>query len=100
MATVGNGWPVIDVRTNQTADTGYTVTVYLRIPDELATEIDGGCCCEYCKAHPMETPRWDTLAVCDSRTDHSWSVHYPDPRPITPIERKAIEARRSARTRV
>jgi len=100
MATIGNGWPVIDVRgAGAAVDKGriqYSVTVYLRIPRELATPIDGGCSCTYCTAHPDEVPRWDTLAVCDVPGDHSWTVHYPDPRRQTIADRTAREARARA----
>jgi hypothetical protein len=70
---IGNGWPVIDVR----RDANDRVTIYLRIPADLATPIDGGCACDWCKAHPANTPTWDCLAVCDTHGDHSWTVHYP-----------------------
>lgn len=78
---LGNGWPVIDVRRRPSHIVGkYTVTVYMRIPVDLATPIEGGCACEYCKAHLDRVPMWDTLAVCDVKGDHAWTVHMPDPR--------------------
>ena len=87
----GNGWPVIDVRREVRQGVTRT-TIYLRIPAELATPC-GGCDCAYCKAHPERIPSWDTLAVCDTRADHSWTVHYPDPRPLTPADRAERERR-------
>lgn len=92
--TIGNGWTVIDVR-RDTRNGQTRTTLYLHIPDELSTPCDG-CSCDYCKAHPDRIPRWDTLAVCDEHGGHSWTVHYPEGRPITPAERNAREARRKA----
>lgn len=94
MASTGNGWPVIDVRRHVSKGITRT-TIYLRIPAELATPCDG-CKCEYCRAHPELTPRWDTLAVCDDRTGHSSAVHYPDPRPLTPADKVERERRTEA----
>lgn len=88
--TACNGWPVIDVR--RTTGPKASTTIYLRIPADIATPIDGGCKCEYCAAHPERIPAWDTLAVCDARSEHSWAVHYPEPRPITPAERAQLKA--------
>lgn len=94
--SLGNGWDVIDVRADKVG--GVEVrTVYVRIPAEHSTPIDGGCCCDYCKAHPALVPRWDTLAVCAERGDYSWTVHYPDPRPMMPIEKDRRERIRKAR---
>jgi hypothetical protein len=92
MANIGNGWPVIDVR--RSGGDHPTTTIYLRIPADIATPIDGGCSCDYCKAHPLLIPAWDTVAVSDERGGFSWTVHYPEPRPITPAERKELIARR------
>ncbi len=54
--------------------------IYLRIDEALQRPCDG-CDCPYCKAHPNETPSWDTLAIPlkISPTDFSWTVHMPDP---------------------
>ena len=94
MANIGNGWSVIDVRTE-----GDTRVVYVRIPRDVATAIDGGCCCEYCKAHPEEIPQWDCLAVCDEYGDHSWTVHYPDPKVSGPEKERGRKARERRRKR-
>ena len=50
-------------------------TTFVRLPVPLQKAITGGCQCAYCKAHPMEAPRWDVLAS-DGKT--SWTVHYPE----------------------
>lgn len=71
--TLGNGWPVIDVRKH-----GKTLVIYLRIPAEIATEVEGGCACFYCKTHPKEVAKWDALAVCAGKNEHSWTVHFPE----------------------
>lgn len=63
------GWPVLRV---------WKGAVYLRIPRELQRSTDG-CSCNYCKAHPNETPSWDTLGVPltgERRT--TWTLHAPE----------------------
>jgi hypothetical protein len=91
-ANIGNGWPVIDVRRD-----GQTVTVYVRIPDELASWIDGGCKCDWCKAHPNVIPKWDCLAVSDTHGGHSWTVHYPDAHVSTEERNRGAEIRRKSK---
>jgi hypothetical protein len=93
MSSTGNGWPVVDVRTE-----GSTIVVYLRIPRELQSPCDG-CSCAYCTAHPAEIPAWDTLAVCAERGDHSWTVHMPAPPPMTREQHEARNSRRAAAER-
>ena len=53
-------------------------TLWIRIPDNLAKPVEGGCCCPYCIAHPTVTPKWDTIAVSLVKPDYSWTVHYPN----------------------
>lgn len=57
-------------------------TLFVSIPAELAAPIPGGCQCDYCKAHPEETPKWDTLALPakarNKQGEHTWTVHMPD----------------------
>ena len=57
----------------------YNKTVYVRIPADHAETICGGCACDYCKAHPHLTPKWDTLCVPAGRDAnlHTWTVHMP-----------------------
>lgn len=56
--------------------------VYIRLPRDLAHPIAFGCSCDYCKAHPGEVPRWDTLLVPRSKptkgNDYVSTVHMPD----------------------
>jgi len=94
MANIGNGWPVIDVRRDTTSKQ-HAITIYLRIPAELATPIDGGCACDWCKAHPTVVPTWDCLAVSDTHGGHSWTVHYPDPKISTEERNRGAEIRRN-----
>lgn len=74
MTTSLQGWRIIDIRQHNK-----TTVVYLRIPSELSTLIDGGCQCTYCKVHPTEPARWDTMAVCAAFGELTWTVHFPDP---------------------
>ena len=62
--------------------------VYIRIPEGMAKEIEGGCDCEWCKQHAGRKPLWDTLVVSKARpermrrmrtSDYAWTVHMPDP---------------------
>ena len=56
--------------------------VFVRLPESMQRPIDL-CSCSYCKSHPNETPRWDTLAVGLKRpetgADYAWTVHMPVP---------------------
>jgi hypothetical protein len=57
--------------------------LYFRIEPELQEPIDPngatrGCACAYCKAHPDQVPKWDTLAV-HPQSRWTWRVHMPDP---------------------
>lgn len=57
-------------------------TLFIPLPRDLALNIDGGCDCEYCKAHPDVTPKWDALALAakpkNRHGDHTWTVHFPN----------------------
>jgi hypothetical protein len=53
-------------------------TVFVRLPEGLQRPIPGGCQCQWCNAHPLLVPKWDTLAVCKDGKGNSWTVHYPD----------------------
>jgi hypothetical protein len=52
-------------------------SIFVDIPAELAQPA-GECCCDYCKAHPELTSRWDMMGIAllikDNRT---WTVHNP-----------------------
>ena len=54
--------------------------VYLRLPHGAQRPIDGGCQCDYCKAHPHHTPMWDTLGVptTGNSRDYVWTLHAPE----------------------
>ena len=69
----GNGAPVIS-RTETCA--------FVRLPASMQRPIDL-CHCTYCRKHPDQTPRWDTLAIALQRpetgADYAWTVHMPDP---------------------
>jgi len=55
---------------------------FVRLPESMQRPIDM-CSCGYCKSHPNETPRWDTLAIGlkrpESGADYAWTVHMPVP---------------------
>lgn len=55
-------------------------TMFVALPRSLRRDIDGGCVCNFCKAHPNEKPQWDTLAVDSTAPDigKAWPVHYPE----------------------
>jgi hypothetical protein len=57
--------------------------IYMRLPPDLQREITGGCECAYCKAHPDQTPMWDTMAISANNPnrdrDWTWTLHMPDP---------------------
>jgi hypothetical protein len=68
---IGNGWVVLGT---------WKGAVYVRVDNPVA--IDGGCACDYCKAHPNETPAWDTMVIppASATNQHTWTVHMPDVR--------------------
>jgi hypothetical protein len=72
-------------------------TIYIRIPRELQKPVNGGCGCDYCKAHPEAMPMWDTLCVGTKTptrgNDYSWTVHLPNPQYLWDSERKEREAK-------
>lgn len=67
----------------------YKDTLFVRLPIALQKPC-GNCTCDYCKAHPNETPAWDTLAMAiptrhnptnagaKGSYQHTWTVHMPD----------------------
>jgi hypothetical protein len=54
-------------------------TLFVVLPPEACEPVEGGCSCDYCKAHPDRTPMWDTLAVASDPRDkpYTWLVHNP-----------------------
>jgi len=56
-------------------------SIYIRIPPSLAETISAtmgsGCQCQYCKEHPREVSRWDTLCVSADGTGRTWIIHNP-----------------------
>ena len=67
--------------------------IYVRLPDEVATVIDG-CSCDYCKKSGLP-PKWDTLVVPleydpknHPRGDWCHTVHMPDPETLREAMRK------------
>lgn len=56
-------------------------TLYVRLPEAISEPIEGGCDCDYCKAHPEQTPRKDTLCLARvpvNGHEYTWVVHYPE----------------------
>ena len=53
-------------------------TIFVALPYALQRAIPGGCQCPHCKADPLATPRWDTLAIDADNPMHTWTVHYPE----------------------
>ena len=53
-------------------------TLFVALPPFLQRPIDGGCSCDWCKAHPHAIPAWDTLAVDDRGQSRAWTIHFPD----------------------
>lgn len=53
-------------------------TLFVPLPQLIQREIEGGCSCDFCKAHPDKIPAWDTLALAASGEGHTWTVHYPE----------------------
>jgi hypothetical protein len=53
--------------------------VFVALPVEMQRPIPGGCQCSHCKAHPDQTPMWDTLCVDpDAGTSTSFTIHFPE----------------------
>lgn len=52
-------------------------TVFLPLPAAMRRPIIFGCNCPFCKAHPNETPSWDTLAGHPDQR-WTWTVHFPE----------------------
>jgi len=63
------GWTVLRV---------WHGAVYVRIPEDYAVPIQGGCQCAYCKSHPNEIPSWDTLGIPLEAREMTWTVHAPE----------------------
>ena len=64
-------------------------TIFVALPAECWRPIEGGCGCDWCKAHPDQVPQWDTLVVnpvCGRRkgkidslySDYTSTCHYPE----------------------
>lgn len=53
-------------------------TLFVSLPPELRRDIDGGCQCSYCVAHPSKVAQWDTLAIDAKAQRNTWTVHYPE----------------------
>lgn len=57
-------------------------TIWVKIPYALAEPIKGGCACDFCKAHPELTPKWDALCIGakapEKGIDYVTTVHFPD----------------------
>ena len=66
------GWPVVKILPG---------AVYVRLPVELRRPT-GGCSCQYCVAHPDETPTWDTLGIPVTGRMITWSLHAPEWKPL------------------
>jgi len=88
----------------------YNGAIFIRLPIALQKPCPGNSCqCDYCKAHPEETPAWDTLAVKippDSNPTmagqpaseyHTWTVHMPDTSAFFRLAEKLQPGRRGRR---
>lgn len=56
-------------------------TLWIPIPKWMAKPIDGGCCCEYCKAHPDKPGHMDTICIAAKpgrNGQHTSTVHFPE----------------------
>jgi hypothetical protein len=57
-------------------------SIFLRIPENLAEPINGGCGCDYCQANPDKVPRWDCLVIGATApakgNDFASHCHMPD----------------------
>lgn len=64
-------------------------SIWIPIPDEIAEPIDGGCDCDWCKAHPDRVPKWDAICIARNPDDkarnvggiittRAHTVHYPE----------------------
>jgi hypothetical protein len=52
--------------------------VFIALPAELHTPVNGGCDCPFCKSNRHLTPMWDTLGVDHDGKDDTWVVHMPE----------------------
>lgn len=79
LACLVGDWPTMNGQDIFVSGDGSTL--FVPIPRELAADC-GHCDCDYCKAHPDVTPKWDTLALAanpkDRNGEHTWTVHLPD----------------------
>jgi len=73
-AAVPWSWRVLEVRGQSARGGG---VLFLRIPRELQRPMVGACACDYCAAHPLEAPTWDTLAVPTTAGEYTYAVHLP-----------------------
>jgi hypothetical protein len=57
----------------------YKETLFIALPRDQQTPISWGeCNCPYCKAHPDQTPMWDTISAPIDGKCAAFTVHYPD----------------------
>lgn len=68
---------------NGTPITQVGESIFIPLPPLARRPIAGGCQCAFCKAHPDQTPQWDTLAVSPG-TKYAWTVHYPEIAQVQP----------------
>ncbi len=53
-------------------------TIFVALPQEAWRPINGDCACPYCKAHPEQTPQWDTLVIDQAKAGYTSMCHYPE----------------------
>ena len=55
-------------------------TLFVAVPAEMRRDIEGGCRCGFCVAHPDRVPQWDTLALARNGGPNArtWTVHCPE----------------------
>lgn len=51
--------------------------IFAPLPVNDRRPINGGCQCQFCKAHPDRIPQWDAVGI-EPETLTQWIVHYPE----------------------
>lgn len=51
---------------------------FVPLPEKLRRDIEWGCDCKFCKAHPDRKPQWDALGITIDNPQETWVVHFPE----------------------